>query len=134
MDSSYLPLKKVTKKYNELKNPNKLWLYVFHNLLHYTNKPEEFLSFIQDSPLHDFFSNNSSKFTSIPEHVHFSLDETLSSTQLTPFHLSSIDCTTFRPSSSLEIGACLLRCVKSMCIEFAPTAMTPLRSCRAFAI
>ncbi len=93
-NSSYLPLKKLTKRYNDLKNPNKLWLYVFHNLINYTSKPEEFLSFFRNSPLHDIFFNTSSKLSSIPEKIHFSLDENLSSSHLTPFHLSSINCTT----------------------------------------
>ncbi len=97
-DSSFLPLKKVIKRHTNLKNPNKHWSYVFHNLLSLTNNPEEILSIIHNSPLHDLFSDASNQNSSIPEYVHFSLDEYLSSTHLTPFHLSSID----SPTHSLK--------------------------------
>ncbi|MBY9001952.1 MAG: N-6 DNA methylase [Candidatus Heimdallarchaeota archaeon] len=93
-DSSFYPIRLITKASTYFKNPNILWLYIFHNLIKLTDKENHFLAFFNNSSLEVLSSDNSSEHDiTINIDIPFSLDENLSSTHLTPFHLSSIDCT-----------------------------------------
>ncbi|MHA1420077.1 MAG: Eco57I restriction-modification methylase domain-containing protein [Candidatus Heimdallarchaeaceae archaeon] len=91
--SSYEIIKKLVRKHPTLKEPNSLWMFIFHNLSKLSSDEDYLFSFFTKSSLQSFFSNGSENFENIvpSEDFRFSLDENLSSTHLTPFHLSAFD-------------------------------------------
>ena len=77
------PISKLIKKNNFKLTDNDFWYIILHNLINQSNHTTELESILEKSP----FSTEKNKEI-IKSDPQFSLDESYSSTHLTPFHLS----------------------------------------------